>query len=136
MGTVDKAVWLDSWQMQCCGERFAIGDEVSWTLSSPHVEWLTQVLGPDLAGRVDAAEEHHGIAASTSVTVGTVASIQTVHCRYAPAPDGPARHLYPVAGSGVVSPVTSADGWTPDRDDLSFVGYLVQLTGARTRSPG
>lgn len=134
MGNVELSVWVEAWQMQCCGERFALGDEVSWTLREPGSEWLTAVLGADLAGRVAAAEEHHGgLPGSAPVTVGTVASIQTVHCRYAPVPDGPA--LYPVAGSGVVSSVTSADGWTPDRDDLRFVGYLVQLTGARTRPP-
>ncbi|MDG4772993.1 DUF6578 domain-containing protein [Solwaraspora sp. WMMD792] len=131
---MEKTVWLDSWQMQCCGEPFALGDEVAWTLHDPNVEWLSEVLGADLAGRVDAAEEHHGgVAASVSVTVGTVASIQTAHCRYAPHADGPDNYLYPVPGSGAVSAVSSADGWPPESEDLRFVGYVVQLTGVRTR---
>jgi len=136
MATVEKTVWLDSWQMQCCGERFEPGDEISWTLQDPNVEWLSEVLGPDLAARIDAAEEHHsGIDASAWVTVGTVASIQTVHCRYAPRPDGPDNYLHPVPDSGAVGAVSSADGWPPETEELRFVGYVVQLTGVRTRPP-
>ncbi|MFF0303105.1 DUF6578 domain-containing protein [Streptomyces sp. NPDC004562] len=25
-------IWVDGWQMQCCGESFAPGDAVSWPL--------------------------------------------------------------------------------------------------------
>ena len=33
----------------------------------------------------------------------------------------------PVAGTGVLTDVGSADGWTEDRGDEHFIGYLVQL---------
>jgi hypothetical protein len=25
-------VWVDSWQMRCCGEAFHVGSQVAWTL--------------------------------------------------------------------------------------------------------
>lgn len=122
-------VWVDDWQMQCCGEPFAIGDEVSWTLRDPDTEWLELVLGNDLAGSIDQAEEHHGgVGEDVTHTRGIVAAIHTVHCRYAPISGGADTALYPVAGSGVVDAVRSADGWIPDRGELKFAGYLVQLT--------
>jgi hypothetical protein len=34
---------------------------------------------------------------------------------------------YPVPGSAALRELESADGWTPDYEDLQFVGYLVQL---------
>lgn len=33
-------VWVDAWQMQCCGDPFAVGSRVAWTLSEPDREWL------------------------------------------------------------------------------------------------
>ncbi len=127
-------VWVQDWQMQCCGEPFAVGDEVAWTLRGMDSEWLEEVLDADVARGVNAAEEHHGgVGEDAEVTVGTVVSIEAVHCRYAPRPDGHERMFHPVPGSGAVSAVDSADGWTPDRGDLTFVGYMVRLTGARTR---
>jgi len=58
---------------------------------------------------------------------GTVTHIAAVHCRYAPRPGSESRTIYPVAGSGVLTIIESADGWTADRGDERFAGYLVQL---------
>jgi hypothetical protein len=119
--------------MQCCGEPFAVGVEVSWTLRDADRERLVEILGIDLALGVDQAEEHHGgIGEDAAATVGTVAVINAVHCRYALLPGEAERHLRPVPGSGAVTVVGSADGWTPDRGDLKFAGYIVQLTHVQT----
>jgi hypothetical protein len=125
---VDKTVWVDDWQMQCCGQPFTVGTTVSWTLREADPDWLIAVLGPDVASTVDAAEEHHSDAArDTPTTTGTVGSIQAVHCRYGPQPGGDPRMHYPISGSGVITDVRSADGWTPDQGELRFAGYLVRL---------
>lgn len=89
-------------------------------------------LGAAWASGIDAAEGHHGgVGGDAEVTVGTVVSIGAVHCQFAPLPDGAERMLHPVPGSGAVSSLDAADGWTPDRGDLKFVGYVVRLSPAR-----
>jgi len=132
---VEMSVWVDAWQMQCCGEQFGVGSRVSWTLIGADAEWVARVLGAGIA--VDAAEEHHGgVPDDTPETAGTVTAISAVHCRYAPAADGDRRMLYPAPSSAVLIPVMSADGWAPDRDGLHFVGYLVRIaTGAARGDP-
>jgi hypothetical protein len=56
---VEIKVWVDNWQMQWCGEHFAVGDEVCWKLRGQDSEWLATILGADLAHGVDEAEERH-----------------------------------------------------------------------------
>lgn len=119
-------VWIDGWQMQCCGKPFRLGSQVAWTLRAADPDWYEAILGAQQT--VDAAEEHHGgVPEDTAPTRGTVTYIAAVHCRYAPRPGSESRTVYPVAGSGVLTNIDSADGWTADRGDERFVGYLVQL---------
>jgi hypothetical protein len=57
---VQVRVWVDAWQMQCCGPPFADGDTVEWTLSPDNdLEWLDSVVGRDVAQTVDFSEDHH-----------------------------------------------------------------------------
>ncbi|UQA97147.1 DUF6578 domain-containing protein [Streptomyces halobius] len=127
---MELTVWVDDWQMQCCGTPFSIGSPVSWTLVDADKEWLADVVGADAADRVDGAEEHHGGAGEAAETRATVAGISAVHCRYAPRPGGSDTTRHPVPGSGTLTALTSADGWTPDDGERQFCGYLVELTGA------
>lgn len=49
-------VWMDSWQYQCCGKDFRVGDEVSWTLVWEDDPWLSSILGdsyPDWSLKMD-----------------------------------------------------------------------------------
>jgi uncharacterized protein DUF6578 len=128
-GRVDMTVWVDDWQLQCCGDPFAVGSTVSWTLRGDDFAWLDTMLGTDhLAARVSGAEDHHAdVVAGARAVSGTVVAIEAVHSRYAPATGGDQRHLFPVAGSGTVRKVTTAYGWTPAQGDRKFVGYLVRL---------
>jgi hypothetical protein len=66
--------------MRCCGEPFAIGSAVSWAVRDADQAWLEEVLGPETAATVDAAEEHHDGDDGRTVH-GTVLSIAGVHCR-------------------------------------------------------
>jgi hypothetical protein len=121
-------VWVDSWQMQCCGEPFQRGSQVAWTLTDPDPDWFEAMLGPNAEQTVDMVEEHHGGVPEDMIpTWGTVTRIAAVHCRYAPRPGSDSWTSYPVPGSGVLTDVESADGWTADRGDERFVGYLVGL---------
>lgn len=47
-GTQLVPVWVDEWQYACCGEPFAVGDRVSWTLHPADLEFLAPVLGAHL----------------------------------------------------------------------------------------
>ncbi|HEY8372656.1 MAG TPA: DUF6578 domain-containing protein [Pseudonocardiaceae bacterium] len=122
-------VWVDGWQMQCCGEPFQVGDTVEWTLRScDRGKYPVDVLGPDVAESVTHAEEHHGgLPEDAPVTTGTVTGIHAVHSRYAPRSDESPRVLHPVPGSGQLTWVSSADGWEHVEGELQFVGYLVDL---------
>lgn len=113
---VTISVWMDSWQLQCCGEPTRVDARFSWRLDQGRdLAWLADVLAPAVV-RVDAAEDHHGtVAASTS---GTVTRIRLLRCRFDPAP---------VPGSGQLSDVDEIVKWVDDRDDLRFAGYIVAL---------
>lgn len=78
-------VWVDSWQMQCCGDPFRRGSRVAWTLRDVDPDWFAAMLGPFVRRNVAAAEEHHGgVREDTPPTTGTVARIAAVHCHYVP----------------------------------------------------
>jgi hypothetical protein len=96
-------VWVDSWQMQCCGDPFRRGSKVTGTLRDADPDWFAAMLGPFVRRTVEMEEEHHGgVPADTPPTTGTVTLIAAVHCRYAPRGSG-AGPSYPVPGSGVLT---------------------------------
>lgn len=53
-------VWLTEWEWACCGDAFAVGDDVDFGIESrvPPQE-LADLLGPELAATIDAVESHH-----------------------------------------------------------------------------
>jgi hypothetical protein len=53
-------LWLTKWEWACCGDAFAIGDEVDFGIETrtPHAA-VSDVLGPELVATVDAMESHH-----------------------------------------------------------------------------
>ncbi|WP_067489316.1 DUF6578 domain-containing protein [Actinomadura hibisca] len=122
-----KTVWMDAWQMECCGDPYSVGSTVTWTLGDLDRAWLTTVLGAETAAKVNATEEHHTDTDRVARISGEVKSISAVHCRYAPRPGGDTRTYWPVAGTTVLTRLTSTNDGSPDRDDLRFVGYLVQI---------
>jgi hypothetical protein len=136
MGLVSLTVWIDDWQMQCCGEPFQVGSVVTWILDpKPEAGYLTAVLGEDEASRVTHYENHHGpVLEEFPSTVGTVTAIRAVSCRFAPRPGDDSRMNYPVPGTSRISERTSADGWdvgpSPDGADEAgsrFIGYVVDI---------
>jgi hypothetical protein len=118
-------VWVDDWQMQCCGEAFSVGDRVSWRCAPVDGKWLTESLGPELARTVTHHEEHHG-GEGTEPLIGTVLSIRAVCRDLAPRPGENPRVLYPVPDTAVLTGVETADGWFK-ADKGHFAGYLAEL---------
>ena len=128
LSVMGMTVWVDSWQVQCCGEPFHRGSQVAWTLGPADTVWLEEILSPHARQPVDAAEEHHGgLPEDAQATVGTVTGIAAVHCRFESSPGGGPPAFCAVRGSGVLTDIERADGWTLDRGEERFVGYLVRL---------
>ncbi|MFD8611333.1 DUF6578 domain-containing protein [Streptomyces sp. NPDC059631] len=123
-------IWIDDWQIQCCGQSFAPGDVVSWTLLEVDPEDYADVVGSDRADEIDFREEHHGQEEGYAPTLVEVLSIAEVHCRYEVVPGATNKVNHPVPGTTVLVPVKEADGCAEIRPDVSFAGYLV--TARRT----
>ncbi|MEZ5096041.1 MAG: DUF6578 domain-containing protein [Nocardioides sp.] len=120
-------VFVEGWQMECCGPAFEVGDHVEWMARRPSEEWLAAVLDPGLARRIEHAEEHHHRELSEVYPLrGRVRAIQAAYGRYAESPPG-SRMLYPVPGSATLVEVSRADGSQRDTESLDFNGFLVEL---------
>ena len=127
-------VWVDAWQVQCCGEPFAVGELVRWTLlEQPTEEVLADSGGSPEVVRLTHAEEHHGgLPEQTPPTAGRVRRIRAVTFDHAEVPGQP-RVLTRVPGSGVALDCRRADGWEselPAGGGRQFSGYVVDLAPA------
>ncbi len=130
---MNVVVWIDAWQMQCCGTPFSVNDEVHWTLGDgKDDEWIESV-ADETAQSIEFREEHHGgLPDDAPITKGIVRSIRTLHTRYV-ALEGQQNELVPVSGSGTFAPKTYADGWeaedfeTGAAERYQFDGYVVEL---------
>jgi len=53
-------VWLGEWEWACCGDPFAVGDDVDFGIETRDPSSiLAETLGPALVVTVDAIESHH-----------------------------------------------------------------------------
>ncbi|MFI1716284.1 DUF6578 domain-containing protein [Streptomyces litmocidini] len=118
-------IWVDAWQMQCCGESFVPRDVVSWTLLEVDPEDYADVVGSERAQGISFREEHHGQDEGRAPTSVEVVSIAEVHCRYGVLPGATDKANRPVPGTTVLVPVEKADKWAKARPDVGFAGYLV-----------
>ena len=129
-------VWVDAWQMQCCGDPFEVGSQVEWTLyEESDRDWLAAVLGDDVARQITHGEEHHGgLPDDAPVTVGRVTRIRAVSSRFGPDPNSVSAaapvHI-PIPGTAEVVDVDAADGWYTETDGLQFNGYVVDIERAK-----
>ncbi|MGC5172092.1 DUF6578 domain-containing protein [Microbacterium sp. DT81.1] len=71
-------VWLWDWEWACCGDHFAVGDDVDLGIERRDPSSvLTETLGPELVVTVDAIESHHE-AEFTDRVQGRVTAVQAV----------------------------------------------------------
>lgn len=118
-------VWVDDWQVQCCGEPFAVGQRVTWTLGPVDRACPRAVLGEELAATLTHREDHHGgLPDDTPATTATLRSIRAASCRYEVPAAGPRR---PVAGSATLQWRHAADGWEAPEGGRELVSYVVEL---------
>lgn len=93
-------VLLHRWEWACCGDRFEVGDRVSFAVRPPLDDGLGAEYGPDLATSITGVEGHHGDDGDPSLwdtLDGTVRAIHAVEVDQRavrlPSPPGPAPEL-------------------------------------------
>lgn len=132
---VTRRVWVDAWQLQCCGDPIHVGRDVTLTVS-PNVDldYLGTVLGEERASTLTDYEDHHDVEAPVAELLGVVESVEAVSCEFSLQ----GRALYPVAGTSVVEHRERADGWEPETEVVRFLGYVVTITESspEDRHPG
>jgi hypothetical protein len=129
-------IWISGWEMECCGEPFAVGSTVSWNVVTPSdVRRFTAVLGYATASAIEAVESHHGLddREEQGTVEGVVRSIDAVFCRNEER--AASETLYPVEGSAVRVSLSSAPRTEAAPQRLDFVGYLVHLDVFAVHAP-
>lgn len=121
-------VWIDSWQFECCGDTFAVGETVDWTVvRKADRSWLETVVGSEVAQTITHSQDEHGVneGAEMSMT-GRVLAISMASCSYRQSPSE-RNAIVPVPGTEVLRPVEVADGLGGYTKDLRWNGYVVDL---------
>lgn len=113
-------VYYESWQMQCCGDRFSVGDEIKWgcILPSEYKNAHGYIM--------DFEEEHHGF--QTHEITGAVSRIIAERSEF---PKGKQEICYHKAEC-IHQEQTQADGRESiyrdtDEAEYTFWGYIVEL---------
>ena len=120
-------VWVEDWQMQCCGTPFSVGDEVALSVGSIGVAGISPAFDGHDDLVADCVEDHHDVATQPRRLHGRVAGTRAVFCRWMPDAGSVPRLLVPEPGSGFAVAVGRADGWEVAPDGCGFLGYLVDL---------
>ena len=113
-------IYYESWQLQCCGDPFSVGDKIEWTCIMP--TGYKNAHGIVL----DFEEEHHGFA--THSITGTVAKILVERSEF---PKGKKEAWYDRAET-IQEEIRSANGRESLRKDdetteYTLWGYIVEL---------
>jgi hypothetical protein len=117
-----ELVWIDDWEMQCCGEPFSVGDSVNWPASPLSDSTWYAVLGLEkvpswhYSAHVDDKGELRG----------RVEEIEAVFCRFQVIN----REATRISGSGILERRARAVNSEPHDDwggPKSWIGYLVRV---------
>ena len=93
-------IFIEAWQMQCCGDPFKVGDSVEWNVVNNNDGYYY--------------ERHGGTAPDKLIAVtGTVSNILAVYRR-----DN---------AEEFTVEVSAADGWEKEIDGAKFDYYIVTL---------
>lgn len=116
----EGTIYYESWQIQCCGDPFSVGDMVDWTCIMPSGYKNAHGI------IIDFEENHHGFA-SHSIS-GTVTKIIVERSEF---PKGKREAWYDKA-CVIHEEIQHANGWESDyKDDdtteRTFWGYIVEL---------
>ena len=116
-------VYYESWQLQCCGEPFAVGEQINWyCLAASEIKNAHGII-------IDFEEDHHSL--STHTISGTVSKIIAERSEF---PKGE-RVAYYHKVRVIQSEIPKADGYeseykSDESTDRTFWGYIVTLRNA------
>lgn len=117
-------MWLDAWEMDCCGDPFAVGDTVEWTVASPDPAWLLRVYGEEAGGLTDVVDRHETRDACYELR-GVVRRIRAGHVHLVPSSPGQGGRVLPAGG--VLRDVRQATRFAPAPSGREHSGFLVDL---------
>ena len=112
-------IYYESWQLQCCGDPFSVGDKVEWTGILSQYQNAHGII-------IDFDEEHHGFA--TLNITGTITRIIAERSEF---PKGGLGVSYEKAKT-IKEDLQHANGWESDlpndeTTERTFWGYIVEL---------
>lgn len=115
----DCTVYYESWQLQCCGDPFSVGDNVEWDCVQSEYKNAHGIV-------LDFDENHHGFAAYS--VSGIVNKIIVERSEF---PKGERETWYDKAKT-IHEEIQHADGWESeykddDTTERTFWGYIVEL---------
>ena len=113
-------IYYESWQLQCCGDPFSVGEKVEWTCAEPGESKYAHGLP------LDFVEEHH--LEWTHLVTGTITKI-VIERSETPKSDKP---IIFEEVEVIREDIRYADGWegeVGDDDSIEYVlwGYIVEL---------
>lgn len=121
-------VFYESWQMECCGTAFSIGDIVKWLVYKIERE---QILTPVDLGIIDYCYEAHSTDRDKLfVLEGKVETIKILYETFRPRADNP-RMLVSVGGKLFNS--DRAEGFEKEINNMKSTGYIVRLNECSIR---
>ena len=126
-------VWIDDWEMECCGEPFGVDDYVEWPGQAvERSDWLERLFA-NTRVVVDFTYDGHGQGAeSARIKVsGVVQRTDAVGSRMIRTPIDALADEHRVGEGGAVRHAIHRAQRTPpfrEREGVEFVGYLVNLT--------
>ncbi len=121
---MDKCVvYYESWQLQCCGDPFAVGEKVWWKVRIPEEESICN------GTKVDFYEEHH--IRHTHTVKGTIIKIIAERSELLKG-DMVEECVSYEKSDKIYEELQAADGWESEmRSDettlRAFWGYVVEL---------
>ena len=120
-------VFYDSWQMECCGTPFSVGDIVKWLVLKAE-----QLNTPVNVGAINYCYEAHSSDwQNIFVLEGKVETIKILYHSYAPSENNP-RLLIPIGEKTIDA--ENAKGFDKKVDDMEASGYIVVLNEYAIRS--
>jgi hypothetical protein len=115
-----NTIWVDGWEMQCCGVPFKTGKCVKWTISKCKNDFLQ-------IGGIDFYYDAHSSGKEQYEISGIVSNIQIVYALYELSYYN-GQKCYIPASYKLANYDGEAGGWEKDFDDTyKFCAYLVQL---------